>query len=160
MISRDEVLSLIRTKVHHPATARELAQILRVPREERVSFKRQLKALAASGDLLQIRGNRFGVPDKMDLVVGRVNTNPAGFRLRGPGKAPSMERGAIFTSPPPISPKRCTAIAWSCASSDRPTRGPRGASSAFSSAARKPWSGVTKWTMRAWATWCRSIVGC
>ena len=36
-----------RPNVHHPATARELAQILRVPREERNAFKRQLKALVA-----------------------------------------------------------------------------------------------------------------
>src|SRR4030095_1414890 len=96
MISRDEVLTLIRTKVHHPATARELAQILRVPREERVSFKRQLKALAASGDLLQIRGNRFGVPEKMDLVVGRVNTNPAGFGFVVPEHAVEGERRDIY----------------------------------------------------------------
>src|SRR5215203_4045152 len=79
MYSRDDVLSLIRDKVHHPATARELAQLLRVPREERSSFKRHLKTLVADGALLQIRGNRFGLPDKMDLVVGRLQTNPGGF---------------------------------------------------------------------------------
>jgi len=96
LLGRDEVLNLIRTKVHHPATARELAQILRVPREERVSFKRQLKALASSGDLLQIRGNRFGVPDKMDLVVGRVNTNPAGFGFVVPEHVVDGERRVIY----------------------------------------------------------------
>jgi ribonuclease R len=73
------LLQLIRDRVHHPATARELAQILRVPRDERAAFKRQLKSLVASGELLQVRGNRFGVPDKMDLVVGRLSTNPGGF---------------------------------------------------------------------------------
>ena len=76
--SRD-LLRLIRDNVHHPATARELAQLLRVPREERNAFRRQLKALAASGELLQIRGNRFGLPEKMDLVVGKLQTNPSGF---------------------------------------------------------------------------------
>src|SRR5688572_33046846 len=73
------LLQLIRDRVHHPATARELAQILRMPRDERAAFKRQLKSLVASGELLQVRGNRFGVPDKMDLGVGRVSTNPGGF---------------------------------------------------------------------------------
>src|ERR671911_79786 len=75
----EPLITLIRERVHHPATARELAQILRIPREERSSFKRQLKALVAAGELLQVRGNRFGVPDKMDLVVGRLSTNPGGF---------------------------------------------------------------------------------
>ncbi len=92
MIGRDELLRLIRTNVHHPATARELAQILRVPREERTNLKRQLKALADSGDLLLIRGNRFGIPEKMDLVVGRLNTNPAGFGFVVPEHADGERR--------------------------------------------------------------------
>src|SRR5688572_25612674 len=78
-MSGASLLQLIRDRVHHPATARELAQILRIPREERAAFKRQLKALVTSGELLQVRGNRFGVPDKMDLVVGKLTTNPGGF---------------------------------------------------------------------------------
>ena len=96
MYSRDDILHLIRTNVHHPATARELAQILRVPREERVGFKRQLKALTESGDLLQIRGNRFGVPEKMDLVVGRLHANPSGFGFVTPEHAPAGERRDIY----------------------------------------------------------------
>ena len=79
MFSRDDILGLIKDKVHHPATARELAQLLRVPREERTNFKRQLKALVNDGLLVQIRGNRFGVAEKMDLVVGKLQTNPGGF---------------------------------------------------------------------------------
>ena len=58
MFARDELLRLIRETVHHPATSRELAQLLRVPSEERAAFKRQIRELAASGELLQIRGNR------------------------------------------------------------------------------------------------------
>ena len=79
MPAREDLLQLIRDNVHHPATARELAQLLKIPREERASFKRQLKALVNDGGLLQLRGNRFGVADKMDVVVGRLTTNPGGF---------------------------------------------------------------------------------
>jgi ribonuclease R len=77
--SSDDLLRLVRETVHHPATARELTRVLRIPREEAAAFRRQLKALVASGDLLQIRGNRYGLPEKMDLVVGRLTTNAAGF---------------------------------------------------------------------------------
>jgi ribonuclease R len=79
MHAREELLQLIRDKVHHPATARELAQVLRIPREERVSFRRHLKSLVDDGVLLQIRGDRFGLAEKMDLIVGRLQTNPGGF---------------------------------------------------------------------------------
>ena len=79
MLSREQVLRQIRENVHHPATSRELLQILRVPRTERPTFRRLLKALVSDGDLIQIRGHRFGLPEKMDLVVGRLQTHPAGY---------------------------------------------------------------------------------
>ena len=92
------LLQLIRDRVHHPASARELAQILRIPRDERAAFKRQLKALVATGQLLQVRGNRFGVPDKMDVVVGRLSTNPRGFGFVVPEHVDGHERRDIFVA--------------------------------------------------------------
>ena len=100
MLSRDDVLRLIRDTVHHPATTRELTQILRIPREERPAFTRLLKTLVADGELLQIRGNRFGIPDKMDLVVGKLTTNPSGFGFVVPEHAPPGTRQDIFIPAP------------------------------------------------------------
>ena len=79
MFSSDQILAMMRERVHHPAGMRELLQILKVPRDERTSFKRHIKSLVASGDLIQIRGHRFGLPEKMDLHVGRLQTHPAGY---------------------------------------------------------------------------------
>ena len=69
----------MRERVHHPAGIRELLQLLKVPREERASFKRHIKTLVASGELIQIRGQRFGLPEKMDLHVGRLQTHAGGY---------------------------------------------------------------------------------
>ncbi len=79
MVSRDQVLAMMRERVHHPAAMRELLQTLKIPRDERTSFKRHIKSLVASGDLIQIRGHRFGLPEKMDLHVGRLQTHHAGY---------------------------------------------------------------------------------
>src|SRR5947207_622068 len=79
MFSRDQVLAFLRERVHHPAGMRELVQILKVPKDERTSFKRHVKSLVSSGDLIQIRGHRYGLPEKMDLYVGRLQTHPAGY---------------------------------------------------------------------------------
>src|SRR5512143_443089 len=79
MLSRDEILTQMRERVHHPAGTRELLQILKIPREERASFRRHLKTLVAEGHFIQIRGQRFGLPEKMDLYVGRLQTHPAGY---------------------------------------------------------------------------------
>ena len=96
MTDTGDLVRLIRERVPHPATARELARLLEVPREERQAFTRRLKALVASGELVQLRGNRFGVPEKMDLVVGRLNTNPGGFGFVVPEHAPEGERQDIY----------------------------------------------------------------
>ena len=79
MFSRDQVLALMRERVHHPASMRELLQVLKVLKDDQTSFKRHVKSLVSSGELIQIRGNRFGLPEKMDLYVGRLQTNPAGY---------------------------------------------------------------------------------
>jgi ribonuclease R len=89
----------MRDRVHHPAGMRELLQILKVPRDDRTSFKRHVKSLVASGDLIQIRGHRFGLPEKMDLYVGRLQTHPAGYGFVTPERA--LEGGGdIYISGP------------------------------------------------------------
>ena len=88
MMSDNQLLRAIREKVGHPATARQLQMALKIPRESRATFKRQLRSLVESGALIEIRGQRFGLPDRMNLVVGRVSTNPRGFAFVEP-EAPS-----------------------------------------------------------------------
>jgi ribonuclease R len=79
MLTEDQIISLINDRVDHPATVKELLQALKVPRDERATFKRRLRALVTSGALVEIRGQRFGLPDRMNLVLGRVSSNPRGF---------------------------------------------------------------------------------
>ena len=76
----------MRDKVTHPATPRELLRTLRIPAEERATFRRHLKALVQSGELVQTKGDRVGLPDKMDLVVGRLQTHAGGFGFVIPDK--------------------------------------------------------------------------
>jgi ribonuclease R len=97
MLSREQVLAMMRERVHHPAAMRELLQTLKVPREERATFKRHIKSLVGDGDLIQIRGQRFGLPEKMDLYVGRLQTHPAGYGFVSPER-PLENGGDIYIS--------------------------------------------------------------
>src|SRR5213592_5095444 len=99
MYSRDQVLVLMRERVHHPAGMRELLQALKVPKDDRTSFKRHINSLVAGGDLIQIRGQRFGLPEKMDLYVGRLQTHPAGYGFVTPER-PLESGGDIYISGP------------------------------------------------------------
>ena len=79
MLTAEQVLEAIQSKVDHPATVRELMQRLHLPREQRVTLRRRLGALVESGALIKVRGNRYVLPDRMRLVTGRVHVNPRGF---------------------------------------------------------------------------------
>lgn len=79
MLTDEQLIRSIRDRLDHPATIKELLRALAIGREERAGFKRRLRALVESGALVEIRGQRFGLPDRMNLVVGRVSTNPRGF---------------------------------------------------------------------------------
>jgi ribonuclease R len=89
---------MIRDRVDHPATAKELIQLLKIERDERSAFKRRLRSLVSSGELIEIRGHRFGVPDRMNLVVGRVSTNPRGFGFVDPEEPAGDGAKGIFIS--------------------------------------------------------------
>ncbi|HWK09150.1 MAG TPA: ribonuclease R, partial [Vicinamibacterales bacterium] len=96
MLNSDQLLMLIRDNVDHPATVRELLQRLRIAREQRPTMKRLLKQLVASGHLIETRGSRYGLPDRMNLVVGRVQTNPRGFGFVVPDRPLDGVSGDIF----------------------------------------------------------------
>ena len=74
----------MRERVPHPATPRELLRVLRIPRDERVAFKRNLRNLVNDGALIEIKGNRVGLPDRMDLVVGTLDGHSSGIGFVAP----------------------------------------------------------------------------
>ena len=74
----------MRQRVPHPATPRELLRVLKIPRDERAGFKRNLRHLVSDGALIEIKGNRYGLPDRMDLVVGKLDGHPSGFGFVAP----------------------------------------------------------------------------
>ena len=86
-----ELVERIRDRVGHPATIRELMRVLTIPPEDRHRFRRRITQLVEVGELIRIRGNRYGLADRMQLVVGRLQVNPRGFGFVTPDHA---EKGA------------------------------------------------------------------
>lgn len=98
MFTRDQTLARLRTTLDHPATARELIQRLAIPKEHRMAFQRHLKALAATGSLVEVRGHRYDLPGRADRVVGRLRTSPGGFGFVVP-EAEDPGPGDIYIPP-------------------------------------------------------------
>ena len=96
MLNHEQLLKLIRDKLDHPATPRELLQKLKLPPQQRPTFKKLLADLVESGALVQTRGNRFGLPDRMNLVIGKIVTNPRGFGFVVPDRPLEDTKGDVF----------------------------------------------------------------
>ncbi|MDP2054057.1 MAG: ribonuclease R [Acidobacteriota bacterium] len=83
-MNRDDLLKRMRAKVPHPATARELYRVLGITREERLAFKRLLRHMVNDGDLVLVKGKLYGLPDRMDLVVGKLDGHASGIGFVAP----------------------------------------------------------------------------
>ena len=98
MWTPDELLTALRTKMGHPATANEILRVLRVPRELKPGVRRRLRAMVADGLLIETRGGQIGVPDLMDLVVGRITVHPDGYAFVEPERKVEDLAGDLFVA--------------------------------------------------------------
>ena len=79
MLTPDELLAAIEAKIGHPATVHEILRGLKLPGSQRATLRRRLAKLVERGELIKIRGNRYGLPERMHLLTGRVQVHPKGF---------------------------------------------------------------------------------
>ena len=74
-----QLLEIIRTRTGKPMLVRELMRVLRLKADDRHDLKHALNELVQSGDIIKTRGNRYGLPEKMDLETGIFQAHPSGF---------------------------------------------------------------------------------
>jgi ribonuclease R len=79
-----------------PLLLREILRLLGLEKEDRKGLREVLRDLAGEGKVLRIRGNRYGLPVKMNLVVGRVRCHPDGYGFVLPEKEGEED---LFISP-------------------------------------------------------------
>lgn len=68
----------------YPVSVRVLGQRLGVGPDQRAQLSNLVRELYRKGTVLKIRGNRYGLSQKMDLTVGRIRFNPNGFAFVTP----------------------------------------------------------------------------
>ncbi|MDH5543630.1 MAG: ribonuclease R [Nitrospinota bacterium] len=73
----NEFLTLLRHYLDKPRHAGELKKML--PPKYGTSFNRLVKPLIKSGEIVRIRGGRYGLPDSMNLVIGKIMGHPDGY---------------------------------------------------------------------------------
>lgn len=74
----ERVLDFIRKRSYRPMPADELAQSLDLGTSE-PAFIRALNEMEAAGQIVRTRSGRYGAPEQMNLVVGRLQGHQRGF---------------------------------------------------------------------------------
>ena len=67
-----------------PLRAREIAKYLKIPPEERGALREKLKELARNGKLVKLRGSKYALPEKLNLVIGKLCVYREGFGFVDP----------------------------------------------------------------------------
>lgn len=77
-LSAEQILRLMEGE-DRPLLSREIIRHLGLRDELKQKAKELLKDLSGEGKIVRIRGNRYGLPLKMNLVVGKVKCHPDGY---------------------------------------------------------------------------------
>ncbi|WP_425058417.1 Ribonuclease R [Sporomusa carbonis] len=75
----DKILEFMREEAYKPLTAEDLAAELNIRGKELAEFWQVLDKLEENADIIKTRFGKYGVPDRMNLVVGKFSATTKGF---------------------------------------------------------------------------------
>ncbi len=78
-ITESDILEFIRKSSRGPYALRRLMAVWKVNSKDRLDFKKLLQNLIDSGRLILIKGGKYGLPRKMNLITGYVKAHPSGY---------------------------------------------------------------------------------
>lgn len=79
-MKEQDILAFMRELAYHPMTVGELEEAFQITDSD--DFKELVKTLnilEERGEIIRTRTNRYGIPEKMNLVRGRLQNHPKGF---------------------------------------------------------------------------------
>jgi len=85
-LTNARILTLLRKKIRRPMKISELSKHLGVTDAEHREFRNRIKEMSTQGTLVKIRGGRYGLPDEMNLITGKLHGHPNGFGFVIPDK--------------------------------------------------------------------------
>src|SRR5690606_22039225 len=88
---RETLMAFMLEKAYKPLTLNELAAIFRLDKKQRRDLGRLLSEMEAAGEVVLTRTKRYGAPERMNLVVGRLQANPRGFAFVIPARGSTAD---------------------------------------------------------------------
>ena len=93
---KERIYAFMREDAYRPLPEAELRTGLRLPESEGKELSDALAALEAEGAVIRNRSGLYGLPSRMNLVVGRLSMSPKGFGFIIPDVRETEEETDVF----------------------------------------------------------------
>lgn len=92
MVTKKDILSVLKEDVTKPIFDYELFQLMALPKADGDEFMMLLDELEAEGKVLKTKKDKYGIPERFNLVSGKIQVTKKGFAFL----LMEDERGDIF----------------------------------------------------------------
>ena len=76
---KDNILEFMKQDAYKPMLSDEIASAFQIDRGQYREFNRVLQEMEKEGLIFKTKKDKYGVPEKMNLITGRLQGNPKGF---------------------------------------------------------------------------------
>ena len=76
---KQTLLNFMREEAYRPMDIQELVSVFDISPDEYKSFKKVLKSMEKEGLIIRTKKDKFGVPERLGLVVGKLEVHSKGF---------------------------------------------------------------------------------
>lgn len=96
MLLNEKILEYMRHEAYKPLTAEDLIEGLALTGEDLDAFWDVMKELESSAEIIRTRHDKFGTPERMNLVVGTLSMTSKGFGFVIPARRETQEETDVF----------------------------------------------------------------
>ncbi|MCH3965149.1 MAG: ribonuclease R [Clostridium sp.] len=75
----ETILNFMKEKAYKPMDIKELEKVFAIRKDEKKEFKKILRNMEKEGYIVKTRTSRYGVPERMGLVIGKFQGHQKGF---------------------------------------------------------------------------------
>lgn len=89
---REALIDFMKEQAYKPMTLQELERAFEITKQDREAFAKLIKNMEKEGLIIKTRTEHYGVPERMGLVVGKLQGHPKGYAF----VIPESERPDVF----------------------------------------------------------------
>lgn len=99
MMLKDKILEFMKKEAYKPLTSEDLAEEMELKGTELAELWNVLTQLQNNADIIKTRYDKYGVPERMNLIVGKLSASNKGYGFVIPDKVKTPNESDVFIPP-------------------------------------------------------------